>query len=141
MACAAYWLFLSLLLLVPDPYALLGLDRIHVPSGGRFVHFAFFTMFALLVHASRLPFGRVWLWSTIVVYAVAVELLQWFVPHRTVDAVDLAENLLGLVAGTAIWWSLRKTPLGKDTVRPNTCCRGPLADEQDNLTQRQPVDV
>ncbi len=141
MACAAYWLLLSLLLLLPDPYALLGIERFPGPSGGRFVHFAFFTMLALLVHASRLPIGRVLLWSTIAAYAVAVELLQWLVPHRVVDVVDLAENLLGLVAGTGIWWSIRRISTGRNTVSRNACCSEPLGDGKDKLAKQRPADV
>lgn len=141
MACVAYWLLLSVLLLVPDPYALLGIDRSHGLSGDRLVHFAFFTTLALLVHVARLPVGRVLLWSTIVVYAVAVELLQSLVPHRVVDVVDLAENLLGLVAGTGIWFFVRRIPVVRGMVGQNACCSEPLGDGKDRLAKRHPTDA
>ena len=98
-------------------------------------------MLALLIHASRLPIGRVLLWSTIVAYTVTAELLQSLVPHRVVDVVDLAENLLGLVAGTGIWWAIRRIPAVRDTASRNACCSGPLANGKDKLAKQRPADV
>ena len=102
-ACLAYWSMLTLLLLVKDPLALLGFQR-HpggVPSTG--IHFVLFAMLGLLAAAARWPLGRKWLAALLVGYATVVELLQWFVPQRTVQLADWIENLLGLAAGVAMW--------------------------------------
>ena len=44
---AVYCLFVSLLLLVPDPLTLLGIEGLSVPGGGRGVHFLLFALLAL----------------------------------------------------------------------------------------------
>ncbi|HUT09163.1 MAG TPA: VanZ family protein [Thermoguttaceae bacterium] len=108
LVCAAYSSLLTLLLLVPDPLALLGLERIPCPKHGVGVHFGCFTVLALLVLAGRVVRRRVVLFGLLVAYAVIVELLQGFVPPRTVELRDLAENLLGLAAGAALWWTLKR---------------------------------
>jgi hypothetical protein len=103
VACVAYWILLSVLLLAPDPFALLGVTRPPGPPGGRGVHFLFFTLLALLAHASRWPMRLGVLAGVLVAYAFLTEGLQALIPHRTVELLDLVENLLGLAAGTAIW--------------------------------------
>ena len=104
LASAAYWALLTVLLLAPNPLALLGIHRPPGPSGGRGVHFVCFTLLAVLVHAGRWPVRRRLLVGLLLVYAVVIEGLQWFVPARSVELLDVIENLLGLAVGTAIWW-------------------------------------
>ena len=108
LACAVYLAVLTVLLLVPDPAALLGIDQTPGPSGGRGVHVLLFTLLAFLVCASRWPVRRRLLVGLLVTYAVATEALQWFIPLRSVELPDLLENLLGLAVGTAIWWIAQK---------------------------------
>lgn len=103
LACLAYWALLSVLLLVPDPLALLGITRLPGPPTRKLEHFILFTLLTVLVHASRLPIGRGLLIVLLVVYAIGIEGLQALVPQRTVELLDLLENLAGLAAGTAIW--------------------------------------
>jgi len=64
-------------------------------------------LLALLVHLSRTPVRGWWLAGLLMVYAIATELLQSLVPNRTVELTDLIENLLGLAAGTVLWWLLQ----------------------------------
>jgi hypothetical protein len=111
LVCAAYWSLLTLLLLVPDPLALLGLERIPGPKTGIGVHFGCFTGLALLVSASRFARQKAVLFGLLAAYAVIVELSQGLVPPRTVELRDLAENLLGLAAGAAVWWTLKRCAL------------------------------
>jgi hypothetical protein len=106
-ACVLYWMLLSFLLLAPDPLAVLGIRRLPGPPGGRGVHFLMFTLLALLVLASRWPIGRRLLVGGLVAFALGTELLQGLVPHRTVEMFDLAENVLGLAAGTSVWLMVR----------------------------------
>ena len=104
VACVAYWALLSVLLLAQDPFALFGVPRPPGPPGGRGAHFLFFTLLAFLAHVSRWPMRLRVLTGLLVAYAFLTEGLQALIPHRTVELLDLIENLLGLAAGTAIWW-------------------------------------
>lgn len=109
LACAVYWSLLTVLLLVPEPAKLLGLQRAAVASVNRGSHFVFFLVLAVLVSASRWPVGRRLLAFALVAFAFVTEGLQWFVPTRHVDPLDLVENLLGLLAGVLIWQTLQRT--------------------------------
>ena len=113
LACLAYFSLLSVLLLVPDPLTLLGIPRLPTLPGDRTVHFLLFTLLALLVHASRWPLGWGLLAGLLVAHALVMETLQSLVPGRTVELLDFVENLVGLAAGTGIWWFLQKK--GKKT--------------------------
>lgn len=103
--CAAYWLLLTTLLLMP--LELLDDRRIPWHPSDLLVHFLVFALLVVLVLASRLPLGRSLLAGLLVAYATASELLQSLVGRDTA-ALDLLANLLGLAAGTAIWWGARK---------------------------------
>ena len=107
-ACRAYWCLLTLLLLLPDPLAFLGIRRLPGPPEGRGVHFVCFSVLAFLAAASRFPVRRGVLAAVMVAYAVATEALQAFVPNRVADTIDGVENLTGLVAGTVLWWIVWK---------------------------------
>ncbi len=109
LACLAYWVLLSVLLLVPDPWALLGIQRLPGLPTRQLEHFIIFTLLTVLVHASRLPIRRGLLIVLLVSYAIGIEALQALVPQRTVELLDFLENLAGLAAGTAIWRLAHKT--------------------------------
>ncbi len=104
LAATVYGILLTVLLLVPDPGALLGLEEPPGPPGGRGVHFVAFLVFGLLMLGARWPIRRETVLLTLIVYAVVVESLQGFVPDRTVELLDYAENLVGLALGTCIGW-------------------------------------
>lgn len=111
MACVAYWAGLTVILLVPDPLGLLGLKNDPWPfSHDRGIHFLLFLTLALLADASRWAIPPRWFFGLLIGYAIAVELLQAFVPPRKVEALDLIENLLGVAAGTAIYWAVHRNP-------------------------------
>lgn len=129
-ACVAFWLFLTLLLLSPDPRALLGLERMadRLPNP-KVAHVVCFTLLALLVHASRFPLRRGLLWGLLVAYAASTEGLQYFVPNRSARLTDVGLNLSGLAFGTVLWgagtWGLlalrrRIESLGAATVEVKT---------------------
>jgi hypothetical protein len=107
-ACLAYLAFLTLVSLGPGPAVLSGLWRLVEARGMVGVHFVAFAVLGVLVAGvlgvgSRFPRRRALLIGLLLVYAVGVELLQVFVPSRTLEAGDVMENLLGLLAGMAIW--------------------------------------
>jgi len=104
LACLAYFVGLTFLLLTPEVGVLLGLLRFvpHTP-GGIGLHFTAFFGLGILVAASRFPVRRLWLVVFLSTYAVVAELLQFISPPRVVDAVDALENLLGLATGLVLW--------------------------------------
>jgi hypothetical protein len=100
--CFAYWAALTVLLLVPDPSGVLGVQPPGL-LGGRGIHLAAFAGLGFLAAAARWPVGGRALAAVLLGYAVAAELLQYFVPPRTVQLEDLAENFLGLAIGAAVF--------------------------------------
>jgi len=108
LACYGYWLFLTVLLLVPNPAALLGLKAVPIFPWGKFgIHLGFFTVLGFLANATRWPKRPWWpLLVLLVIYGVTTESLQLFVPHRSARVMDAVENILGIVLGTGIYWLL-----------------------------------
>jgi VanZ family protein len=103
-----YGIVLTVLLLVPDPAALLGLKRFPEPPGERFAHFAFFAVLGLLACISRWPVRGWMLLAILAAYAVATELLQGLVPHRTPELIDLVEDFFGLGLGAYLGWIIQR---------------------------------
>ena len=108
IAFIAYWLFLTVLLLVPDPAALVGMSKVPIFPWGKFgIHLGFFTVLGFLANATRWPKRACWpLIIFLVVYGITTESLQLFVPHRTARVMDAIENILGIAVGSAIYWLL-----------------------------------
>lgn len=100
---AAYWLALTVLLLVPDPLALLRgvVPDATIPARG--THFSAFFLLAILAASSRLPWRPRAQAVVSFVYAVTIESLQGFVDGRAVELLDYTENLLGLAIGAIVW--------------------------------------
>lgn len=107
------WVFLTMLLLLPNPLALfMGLPVEETPGQG-YEHLIAFGGLACCVQlglsrweraisdkALPLLFGR-WI-GMMAIYALATELLQILVPKRTFGWEDLLQNFLGILAGTAV---------------------------------------
>ena len=110
LACLGYWLLLTTLLLVPHPAALAGLQAVPTFPWGKFgVHLIAFTILAVLIHATRWPNHLCWrLVVLLLVYGITTESLQLLVPHRTARVMDGIENILGIVAGSGIYWLIRR---------------------------------
>ena len=106
LICAGYWVLLTVLLLVPDPAAVVGLRRAPVfPWGDIGIHFSAFAILALLVHGIRWPKGLCWpVLAVLLGYGIITESLQWLVSSRAVQLLDYTENILGIAAGTGIYW-------------------------------------
>ena len=108
LAFVCYWLFLTVLLLVPNPAALVGLHAVPIFPWGKFgIHLIAFTGLGFLGNATRWPKRLCWpLIAFLVVYGVTTESLQLLVPHRTARVMDGIENILGIAAGSIIYWLL-----------------------------------
>ena len=92
----AYWPLLTLLLLVSDPYALLGISKLPGPLGGIGTHFVLFGALGFLVTAAwGLRKVSILMLVLLVAYSAATELLQHFVPLRTPDLRDFVEDVAG----------------------------------------------
>ena len=104
--CLCYWMFLTVLLLVPNPAALVGLHAVPIFPWGKFgIHLGFFTVLGFLANATRWPKRPGWpLIVSLVLYGVITESLQLFVPHRSARVMDGIENILGIAVGSAIYW-------------------------------------
>jgi len=103
--CLGYWALLTLLLLTPNPAAIVGLRKIPTfPWGDTGLHFAAFAVLGVLVHAARWPQPPArFLTALLLGYGIAAESLQAFVPSRTVEMKDYAGNILGILVATALY--------------------------------------
>ncbi len=103
--CLGYWALLSVLLLVPDPAAIVPIPE--VPAflwSDVGLHFGAFAVLAVLTYAARWPQPPGGLLVVLLLaYALATELLQSLVPCRTVAIEDCAGNLLGILVATAVY--------------------------------------
>jgi VanZ family protein len=108
VVCIGYAVFLTLLLLTSEPSRLIGvhgslpwvLQKIEPAA-----HAISFLMLAVLVLAPRWPLPR---WSIVLIlimYGGMTEIVQGFVPHRTPDWMDWAQDVGGVAAGAAICWA------------------------------------
>jgi VanZ family protein len=103
--CGTYWVLLTVLLLAPNPVAVVGVKKVPFISGTNLgVHFVAFTILASLVHGSRWLERSGWAFLVLALYALGSEALQAFVPSRCVSLEDFFENLIGVAAGSAIYW-------------------------------------
>jgi VanZ family protein len=105
----AYFVYLTLLLLTPDPFRLVfGGTKVNhllvqMYSIAHFICFTILTVFALL--ACR-PWS-VWITASLLVaYASGTELLQKLIPPRTAEWQDWFQDLGGIVFGIGIIWVL-----------------------------------
>ena len=107
LGAIAYWLFLTVLLLLLNPAGLVGLSEIPMFPWGKFgIHLSAFIGLTILIHASRWPRRLCWpLFVFLLAYGLATESLQAFVPTRTVRLMDYTENILGCsLARPSIGW-------------------------------------
>jgi hypothetical protein len=106
LVCLCYWLFLTALLLVPNPAGLVGLSAVPIFPWGKFgIHLIAFAIPGFLVNATRWPKRLGWPMIVFLMgYGVTTEVLQLWVPHRTSRVMGGIENILGIAAGSAIYW-------------------------------------
>ena len=104
--CIGYWILLTVLLLTPNPSALVGLQAVPIFPWGKFgIHLTAFTILGVLANASRWPKRLGWsLILVLAIYGITTEALQLLVPHRASRVMDGVENLLGIALGSGIYW-------------------------------------
>jgi hypothetical protein len=108
LVCVAYWILLTVLLLTPYPQRVVGLQTVPLfPWGDIGIHFTAFIVLSVLVHVAVWPKSVRWTVAILLAYGVATESLQWFVPHRSVELKDYTENILGVLAGAAVFLIFR----------------------------------
>ena len=100
---------LTALLLMPDPAAATGVEELPPPLDEHLTHFLLLAALGFLAFASRWPLGARVLLAALLIYAVAVEVLQTLTPPRAVELKDLVENVLGVTAGGAAWRLVERT--------------------------------
>jgi hypothetical protein len=113
IACFCYAITLTVLLLVPNPAGMVGLQTVPIFPWGKFgVHLLAFVGLGMMVNATRWPKLPSWtILCSLAVYGVLTETLQLWVPHRTARAMDGFEDVLGILIGTAVYWLvLRLSP-------------------------------
>jgi VanZ family protein len=107
--CLAYWIALTVGLIVRNPLALVPGSR--SLSGAiaviePMVHFLSFAGLAALCTYADWPIRRRWLLAMIAVYAFLTEAVQRYIPGRTAEFADLLQNLAGLAVGAGVGWCL-----------------------------------
>jgi VanZ family protein len=109
LVCVAYWILLTVLLLVPNPQVVVGLQRVPLfPWGDVGIHFTAFIILSVLVHLAVWPKRVRWTVAVLMAYGIATESLQLFVPPRSVELKDYAENILGVLAGAGLYLVFRR---------------------------------
>lgn len=110
LVALAYVVLLTVMLLTPDPAALMRLKEFDwILVYDFFIHFTAFVILAIIIHAQRWPRPVHWLFLVVLAaYGITTESLQYFVPGRSVELKDYTANLLGIAIGSGIYGLLRR---------------------------------
>ena len=98
------------------------------------IHLIAFTILGFLANATRWPKRLCWpMLVFLVLYGITTESLQYFVPYRTARVMDGIENILGIAAGSAIYWLVLRLmqPLLKLNLAANLVKHATQADTTD----------
>ncbi len=105
IACLAYIVFLSLLLLSPNPARVIGVSG-ELPWALRTLmpcaHLLSFSVLAVVMFLARWPLPR---WSVVLLlaaYGGATEIIQGFVPPRTPRWTDWFQDVGGVAVGMTV---------------------------------------
>jgi len=94
----AYWIFLTLLLWLPDPRVILfGWEPAEGPRG--YAHVITFSLLGLLVELGRRK-GSILFWAGILIgYTFLTEIVQIMIPYRAFEWEDIFQDLVGAFLG------------------------------------------
>ncbi len=97
-ATIVYWIFLTLLLWLPDPRALLfGWEPSEGPRG--YAHVITFGLLGLLVELGRRKHSVFFWFAVLVGYTFLTEIVQEFLPIRTFEWEDILQDVVGAALG------------------------------------------
>ena len=103
----AYWTFLTLLLWLPDPRALLwGWEPTGGPRG--YAHIITFSLLGLLVELGRREKSILFWVGVLVAYTFLTEIVQEMLPIRAFEWRDIFQDLIGAFLGLGIGFLLRR---------------------------------
>lgn len=108
---AGYWLLLTLLLLARNPLGWFSENDTAVSlydSVEPVAHLVSFTLLTLLALATRWRITRYSLVGLLALYGVATELVQSQIPERSMQLVDLIQDLGGIAIGLGVCWIWRR---------------------------------
>ncbi|MFZ5828449.1 MAG: VanZ family protein [Planctomycetota bacterium] len=125
--CLLYAVALTLLLLTRDPASLVGIVgawRLLLQSA----HFWSFLVLTLLMMAARWPASRWSIVGLLAVYAALTEFSQYWTATRRPEWSDWVQNIAGIAAGLAIYWTLAAAFGRKRTQTPHKVRRPHVLD-------------
>lgn len=105
---AFYWLLLTALLLARNPLGWFSENSTAVSFYDQIepvAHLLSFTLLTLLALATCRRITRYSLVALLAVYGVATELVQSQIPERSMQLVDLIQDLAGILIGIALYWT------------------------------------
>ena len=67
--------------------------------------FLHYTGYMVLMISARIALGQhqMLLFTGLLVYSIAIEIIQYFLPYRTFALLDILANLAGLSTGAVVW--------------------------------------
>ena len=87
-------------------YTYMGLSRsgadLTIVASDKLLHFTGYVVFiisAMVAFRIRLGFIFILLFA----YSVLIEIIQYFLPYRTFEGMDILANLAGLIVGSILW--------------------------------------
>jgi len=134
LVCAAYLVFLTMLLLAANPLGLV----VGVDYGGMIsprlqaciplAHLMSFCVLSMLTLAARWPIPRWALLVSLAAYGGTTEIAQSFLPPRCAEWTDWLQDIVGIAIGAVLCWAfgtvggwllgLSKTPSGEARTGP-----------------------
>ncbi len=79
--------------------ASIGLDKIV-----HFIGFACMAVFSLGAGRGSSYWKRAFLVAVVLLFGVFIEVVQFYIPYRTFNPVDIAANLFGMLFGILVWY-------------------------------------
>jgi VanZ family protein len=71
-------------------------------------HFIAYLLLAIFVRKVHIRFSYLTCVITCFSYSFAIECIQYFIPNRQFDVLDMLANLLGMVLGVIIYYLIRE---------------------------------